>query len=148
MSQPHRTRMSAQHASAREHSMLRTLPAQVLHVRRRRLRGDHLLGNPNPDPNPNPTRTRTLRRALTLGPGWSVPGDSEEEGQAPNQAPHHAPNQAPNQPALSTSGKEAAAPKAPKAAKVPKVPKVGIGLGRGLGLGPGLALALGLGLGS
>ena len=63
-----------------------------------------------------------------------MPGDSEEEGQAPNQAPHHAPDQAPNQPALSTSGKEAAAPKAPKAAKVPKVPKVGIGLGRGLGL--------------
>ena len=38
--------------------MLRTLPAQVLHVRRRRLRRDDLLGNPNPspspDPNPNP----------------------------------------------------------------------------------------------
>ena len=38
--------------------MLRTLPAQVLHVRRRRLRCDDLLGNPkpNPDPNPNPNR--------------------------------------------------------------------------------------------
>ena len=35
--------------------MLRTLPAQVLHVRRRRLRRDDLLGNPNPDPNPNPS---------------------------------------------------------------------------------------------
>ena len=46
--------MSAHHASAREHSMLRTLPAQVLHVRRRRLHRDDLLGNPNPDPNPNP----------------------------------------------------------------------------------------------
>ena len=34
--------------------MLRTLPAQVLHVRRRRLRCDDLLGNPNPNPNPNP----------------------------------------------------------------------------------------------
>ena len=62
-----------------------------------------------------------------------MPGDSEEEGQARNQAPHHAPDQAPNQPALSTSGKEAAAPKPPKAAKVPKVPKVGIGLGEGWG---------------
>ena len=38
--------------------MLRTLPAKVLHVRRRRLRCDDLLGNPkpNPDPNPNPNR--------------------------------------------------------------------------------------------
>ena len=39
--------------------MLRTLPSQVLHVRRRRLRRDDLLGNPNPnpepDPNPNPS---------------------------------------------------------------------------------------------
>ena len=68
-----------------------------------------------------------------------MPGDSEDEGQAPNQATHHALDQAPNQPALSTSGKEAAAPKAPKApkaakvAKVPKVPKVGSGWGEGLG---------------
>ena len=34
--------------------MLRALPAQVLHFRRRRLRRDDLLGNPNPDPNPKP----------------------------------------------------------------------------------------------
>ena len=34
--------------------MLGTLPAQVLHVRRRRLRCDDLLGNPNPNPDPNP----------------------------------------------------------------------------------------------
>ena len=35
--------------------MLGTLPAQVLHVRRRRLRCDDLLGNPNPNPDPNPS---------------------------------------------------------------------------------------------
>ena len=34
--------------------MLRALPAQVLHLRRRRLRRDDLLGNPNPKPNPDP----------------------------------------------------------------------------------------------
>jgi len=48
--------------------MLRTLPAQVLHVRRCRLRCDDLLGNPNPNPDPDPNRNRNRNRNPSPSP--------------------------------------------------------------------------------